>query len=330
MNFHVFCGCLCLAATIVLCSEEGATAPKKQPSTVEENIERLLKTGSCPSCDLSGADLRQARLKDAHLEGANLTGALLSYTDLSGANLATADLRGADLSGADLAHANFEGANLKGTVFEGALFNMTKIRGRVVNRLIHADQAQTVNREGAAVASDNNQAVAPTGGQQAASMVVQPDTVSENTTRVHAEKTEGAAVELVQPVSADESSNKSPEDVNAAKKAIIERMFEQDRCVGCNLAGVDLSGRDLGGFDLERVDFRGADLRDTDLSKSNLKGAVFQNARLQAADLSKADLYRADFSGADLTGADLDEAMVDGADFSGAIGLDLDKAESEK
>jgi uncharacterized protein YjbI with pentapeptide repeats len=340
MNFSVFCAYLCLAASIVACGKEGVAAQKKQRPTVEDNVQRLLKTKSCPSCDLAGADLRQAKLNDANLEGANLAGALLSYADLSGANLKTADLRGAHLGGADLGYADFEGANLNGTVLEGALFNATKIRGRVVKRLIHADQVQTMRGDRAAVPADN-QAVETTNGQPAAPLAVLPNTVvPESQDRSHLEKTEGVSGESSRRVTAslpaeagkktEDTVKESPDDVNAAKKAIIDRMFDEKRCVGCDLSGVDLSGKDLEGYDLERVNFRAADLRDTDLSESNLKGAVLQNAQLQAADLSEADLYRADFSGADLTGADLDEAKVDGADFSGAIGVNLEGAKGGK
>lgn len=339
MNFSVFCAYLCFAASIVACGKEGVAAQKKQRPTMEDNVQRLLKTKSCPSCDLAGADLRQAKLNDANLEGANLAGALLSHADLSGANLKTADLRGAHLGGADLGYADFEGASLNGTVLEGALFNATKIRGRVVNRLIHADQVQPMNGDRAAVPADN-QAVETTSGQPAA-MVVLPNTVvPESQDRSNQGKTEGVSGESSRLVTAsspaeagiktEDTVKESPDDVNAAKKAIIDRMFDEKRCVGCDLSGVDLSGKDLEGYDLERVNFRAADLRDTDLSESNLKGAVLQNAQLQAADLSEADLYRADFSGADLTGADLDEAKVDGADFSGAIGVNLEGAKGGK
>ncbi len=51
----------------------------------ESDLQRLLETGSCPDCDLRGADLTDANLKDANLTGtdftnANLNGATMDTT----------------------------------------------------------------------------------------------------------------------------------------------------------------------------------------------------------------------------------------------------------
>jgi hypothetical protein len=67
---------------------------------------RLLRTNSCPRCDLYKAPL----------SGLNLTNA-----DLQGANLVKADLRNATLYKADLSGASLGGANLEGaTWIDGA------------------------------------------------------------------------------------------------------------------------------------------------------------------------------------------------------------------
>lgn len=82
-----------------------------QPGNVEAlkqtDLNNFLITGSCPSCDLSGAllnwlvlrwanvskpDLTKANLKGAWLIGADLTGAKLSYSWLQSANLTGANL----------------------------------------------------------------------------------------------------------------------------------------------------------------------------------------------------------------------------------------------
>jgi uncharacterized protein YjbI with pentapeptide repeats len=107
---------------------------------------------------------------------------------------------------------------------------------------------------------------------------------------------------------------------------LLDRLFNEKRCVGCDLAGVDLAGKKLHGFDLERADLSGSDLRRARLGRANLKGANLRQANLQDADLRHADLYLADFTGADLTGAQLENALIDGADFTGAVGLDLEGA----
>lgn len=103
------------------------------------DVERLLETGFCQGCDLSGADLRAAHLlgadlrdadlsnanlenanlegadlKGANLEGANLAGTFLNSAELNNANLAVADLRNANLIQANLTGANLIGSNLEG------------------------------------------------------------------------------------------------------------------------------------------------------------------------------------------------------------------------
>lgn len=344
MSSRTLCAYLFLAATTVLYGNEGRSASKPSSLRVEDNVHRLLATKSCPSCNLAGADLRQAKLNGANLEGANLAGARLSYADLSGVNLRKADLRGAHLDGADLSYADMDGANLADTIFERALFNATKIRGKVVNRLLHAEQPQLVQSEETAMLDS--------------SVVVEIKTVetkgsgSIESRPQEQEQKQKQAVEVssVQPAPFEEGSGQSSrlvlgplqikagafraeneerdtEAVNAAKQAMLDRMFEQERCVGCDLSGVGLAGRDMEGFDLERVNFLDADLRGADLRGANLKGAFLYNAWLQDADLSGADLYRADCTGADLTGADLRQALVDGTDLGGAIGVTLEEAQ---
>ncbi len=90
-----------------------------------EQIQQLLATKQCRSCDLSRAGLVLARLNGANLTQSNLSGANLSRAVLSGAdlrdtNLAGASLNGADLSGAILVGADLRGADLRGAFLSGA------------------------------------------------------------------------------------------------------------------------------------------------------------------------------------------------------------------
>jgi uncharacterized protein YjbI with pentapeptide repeats len=334
---------------------------------VQKNIERLLKSKSCPGCYLVGADLSQKKLEKANLEGANLSGANLSLADLSQANLRKANLRNARLDRADLTYTDLEGAHLSGTVLEGALFSGTKMKGQVVNRLLHADQAQGTSSVPQTAAAQSEQTENPakvspasvtrvpagassvgqeTGhpvetadhsrsGQPSEGMLraagVEPSSSSQEKDPVPALEPLSSPVESM-PKGAAATTTKveerSAEEINTGRQELINQMFEQERCVGCDLSGLDLSGRDMGGFDLERADFHGTNLREADLSGANLKGANLQNAQVQGADLSEADLYRADFTGADLSGADLEDAAVDGADLSGATGLERPNEES--
>ena len=95
---------------------------------VQEDLDKLLDTGNCVGCDLSGADLSGANLFDANLGNTDLSGADLSGADLRDASLGNTDLSGADLSGADLSDTfssggtNFSNANLSGANLSKAVF----------------------------------------------------------------------------------------------------------------------------------------------------------------------------------------------------------------
>lgn len=391
MRSKVFC--FSLAAVVFLTAGDGqAAAPGLQQSTVQKNVQQLLKSNACPACDLAGVDLSRAQLNGANLEGANLAGAMLSLTDLSGANLKKANLQEANLGGADLAHADLEGANLTGAVLDGAFLHATKMKGRIVNRLVHAEQTQgdearatrgpasgeVADKERAKLAEGTHSkknvpmadAIVP---KDAGRLKAAADTPKETTEKAQAVVAEEASAQPAgresrigrtpprddsasQPakqaqstsarvgeekqhrveemaslpaatekeVAAAEPAKKEPVTVNAAKQGIIDRLFHDKRCVGCDLAQLDLAGRDLEGFDLERASLQGCNLRRADLSSANLRGANFRNSQLQEADLRKTDLYRADFSGADLTGARLEKALVDATNFTDAVGVNLE------
>jgi len=122
----------------------------------------------------------------------------------------------------------------------------------------------------------------------------------------------------------------TPAQAMMNQQKTLERLLDEERCVGCDLAGVDLSGKNLSKMDLERANLQGANLEDVDLDEANLKGALFNGANLKEADLREADLYLADFSGADLTGARLEGALVDSADFTNAKGVNLAGAVQEE
>jgi len=105
-----------------------------------------------------------------------------------------------------------------------------------------------------------------------------------------------------------------------------------------DLRGADLRGAYLSGADLRGADMRGADMSDANLSDAYLRGADLRGAYMSDANLrgaylsdaylSDADLRGAYLRGADLRGADMSDANLRGADLSGAIGANLDGAET--
>jgi len=101
-------------------------------SATEQNLIRLLNTGSCERCRLADADLVQADLRDAQLAGAglqraNLSAARLDGADLRGANLSFSSLHGASLRGSDLRGANLEGADLRESNLSGAKLDQSAL-----------------------------------------------------------------------------------------------------------------------------------------------------------------------------------------------------------
>lgn len=106
------------------------TARAENPAEVQ----RLLRTGYCPACDLSGADLSGVNLGRADLSGAILIGANLSNAYLRYANLSNAILNAANLSGADFRFANLRNASLQGArIEEPAVFTGANLDDTVMS-----------------------------------------------------------------------------------------------------------------------------------------------------------------------------------------------------
>ena len=123
--------CVACVGMLVIVNASWSAVPGSERPVVEENFKTLIKTNSCPGCDLAGAVLVRVNLAGANLAGANLAGARLNLADLSGANLAGANLQGANLGGADLAGADLTGANLNGAVLQGAYLKGAKLDGEI-------------------------------------------------------------------------------------------------------------------------------------------------------------------------------------------------------
>ena len=89
-------------------------------------LQTLLATKQCNSCDLSNANLWGAELAPgaqlnwANLSGANLSQAKLDSAQIYNANLTNANLSNAFMRSADLSYSNLTGANLSGTQLNNA------------------------------------------------------------------------------------------------------------------------------------------------------------------------------------------------------------------
>ena len=134
-RFELLSLVLAVAIAPVLTSQFAGPAWAENPADVQQ----LLLTGRCASCDLTGADLRDAHLigvdlrganlGGADLTGANLEGADLTGTNLEGANLASAMLTNASLNYAQLNQANLSGATLYHTEVAGVVFDTINLTG---------------------------------------------------------------------------------------------------------------------------------------------------------------------------------------------------------
>ncbi|HYX33425.1 MAG TPA: pentapeptide repeat-containing protein, partial [Oligoflexus sp.] len=82
---------------------------------VSEDLEKLLATGSCHGCDLSGVDLNGQTLNWTSLKNSRLVGA-----NLSGAEIRVAqNIEGNDFSGANLKGTKVWTPQLNGNIFKG-------------------------------------------------------------------------------------------------------------------------------------------------------------------------------------------------------------------
>lgn len=114
------------AAAIAVAAGLGFLLTPAAIAQSQDDLEQLLDTGYCPSCDLSGFDLSGQDLSNAYLPGAFLLGTDLSNANLRGANLSRALLNGANLSGVDFSQADLTDASLQGArmpvsaIFTGA------------------------------------------------------------------------------------------------------------------------------------------------------------------------------------------------------------------
>jgi uncharacterized protein YjbI with pentapeptide repeats len=114
----------------------GSTNSEVGPITaeIENNVDKLIETKSCPECDLSDANL-----SGADLSGANLSGAILFLTNLSDADLTNANLYGADLQAANLTEANLTGADLTGADLAEADLTGANLTDAILDDVIGAD-----------------------------------------------------------------------------------------------------------------------------------------------------------------------------------------------
>lgn len=218
-------------------------------------LSRLLQTGECPDCDLSGIQLKGANLQGAELFLANLQSANLQGTQLQGANLQLTQLSNANLQGI-----NFQGANLEKADFRRSNLNGANLNGaNLVLTNLQQTQLQGVNLNGASMQEAN---------------LEESNLKGSNLENVdlHYANLEFALLDRVNLQGANlDYANLSHAYLNSAdlKDANLESSYLNN----ASLAGANLEGANLKNASLEGANLQGANLRNTNLEGANLSGA---------------------------------------------------------
>lgn len=106
---------------------------------ITPQMARLLETGVCQSCDLTGADLTGAHLIGVDLRGADLTNAQMAQSNLEGADLTGSTLINTNLSGAYLTNTILDNAIVSNVDFSGATLVHTSLENAKVDNVNLAD-----------------------------------------------------------------------------------------------------------------------------------------------------------------------------------------------
>lgn len=298
----------------------------KSIGTLEEeqkskNIEILLKTKSCPGCNLqtNGKELRNIDLKDAQLSGANLTLSDLSGSMLAGANLTKANLSRANLMGAKISH---------DTLFSGAILSdATWINGQIceensigicitpdVQKMLTQKSCSGCSLVGADLSGKNLQDA----------NLENADLTDANLTGAYMPGAylKGARLINTNFTNADlyraDFTNAVLNNTNFTGAKLYETKLPGASLAHTNFSGQNLIGIQLYGADVTEAKFIQANMDHAGLNGARCVRADFSYANLTGAFLANADLTGANFTGANLTGADLSSARIEGAIFTGA------------
>ncbi|MGB1774247.1 MAG: pentapeptide repeat-containing protein [Arenicellales bacterium] len=119
-RIHFLLTCLYVSSLTLLSSGQAAAHQWDTPVPHLSERMQLVKTGNCPNCTLSDADLSYKELAGTTLTGADLRQANFMRTGLKDAILIGADLRSANFTWADLHGTDFTDANLYGASLSGS------------------------------------------------------------------------------------------------------------------------------------------------------------------------------------------------------------------
>lgn len=347
-----------LTCSLLLCSVSVSAAEKTgEDSAVRKNIDTLIKTKSCPGCNLAGANLNRADLAGADLQGADLSRAKFFLTNLSGANLQKAnltkagfggaDLANADLRGADLADANFDGAYLKGVKSDKefkALLQAGEQKSADIEAEIPAEPTPAAEPEAEIVseavpepavqqdASIDQQARIETGPPATSARVVEPEKPSGEDepaqSEIVPEVSQSADSGFVGQESTGQDQTAQPSEPPSAVQEAppVKTVQPMGEAVVTEPEKVEAQPEFESGQAAVSADPGGSPAPvekvstvDEDKVASLLKSKKCYSCDLSGLNLSGRNLKGADLEKANLTGCNLEGASLDRANLKGAI-----------
>lgn len=322
--------------------------------TAKENLERLITTGKCVECDLTGLNLNRMDLSGTDLRnsdlsftscfltnfsGADLRGTTLNGTVFGGADLGDADLRGADLRGADL-----ESAYLGGTLMEGDMVPVKQFKEYGISDIqkdtFVADQRKTKSSRVPGAIKIGAQRVlhdpppplpaklvnrtngvddVKPDGQIAVPPVTNVAAPVKKTASPPAEvevviKNTDKPVMLSQPGEVMETDIMAPLPQQSKVHVTSNGNGSQKRKTGKKVSVSPEKMQKMARL-IESNKCYGCDLSGLDLSGLDLEEADLEKANLSDCNLTEADLQSANLKGADLRGADLSHSDLKSADL---------------
>ena len=321
-----------------------------------------LTNADLEGADLSQAKMYLTNLTKANLRNANLRGVSFGGADLADADLRGADLRGTSLEGAYLGDALLDGMLVATKPYESEeiseiekevyVADTSKPKTKpestevvVAPRRVFKEPppsltAQQPGMEKAEIVYPKAQKVKKMTQMDKVEieekLVEKAETVIENgsdsvvapevkTSMADDQNTIDSTAATILSETMEIGSKSHDLAANKKKRDNLARLFDTNRCYGCDLSGLDLSNKNLDGADLEKADLTDCNLEKTSFEEANLKGALLIRADLRGANLEEADFYRADLTGADLTGAKTEGTLFDSAVGVNSAGMIITK-----
>lgn len=296
---------------------QSSISNQNSSQNITANVKQLKRTGECPDCDLSNADLSELDLTNANLQRANLTGANLTKTklknaylfgsNLTKANLVAADLETANLmfailNKADLFEAKLKGANLQNANLQNADLTDAELKAKdlQVTSLKNANLDNAILIDADLRCVNFQSASLKNADLQGANLSQCKKSEAGSFGRLSRLKLNGVTVSF----STLDDVNNILSIVTDIIGLINNPLYEGSRGVkaskikfslesnlnSANLSGANLTGANLSEANLTDINLSNVLLADAKLSKNNLSNANFINTDVSEVDFKDPEL----------------------------------------